>query len=75
MSVTFEVGFNDPLAPVMFRVEVAAGVVAAEVMVRVEEPELVTEAGLNEALAPEGRPLALSVTLPENPLRGVMFTV
>lgn len=34
---------------------------------RVEEPEVVTEAGLKLALAPVGRPLTLNATEPVNP--------
>ena len=37
----------------------------------VEEPEAVIEAGLNEAEAPAGRPLAVSDTLPVKPVPAV----
>jgi len=40
----------------------------------VEDPEVETEAGLNEAIAPAGRPLAPKDTLPENPVPGVTVT-
>ena len=38
-------------------------VLVVVVTVKVEEPEPVTEAGLKEPLAPEGRPLTLKETL------------
>jgi hypothetical protein len=41
----------------------------------VEEPEVATVAGLKEAVAFAGSPLALSVTVPLNPLRGAMVAV
>ncbi len=36
-------------------------------MVRVEDPPAVTDVGLNEAEAPEGRPLILSATVSADP--------
>ncbi len=51
----------------MVMVNVPVGVkVASVVTVRVEEPEVVTEVGLNVAVAPAGRPVALKVTVPLN---------
>ncbi len=44
-------------------------------MVIVEEPDPTTNAGVNEAVAPEGNPLALKVTAPVNPLVDVTVTV
>jgi hypothetical protein len=41
----------------------------------VEDPEPVTELGLKVAVAPEGRPDTLKVTVPLNPLEGVTVTV
>ena len=45
------------------------------VTVIVEEPELVTDIGLKLALAPEGRPFALSVTVPAKPFSAVTVAV
>ena len=57
-------------------VEVPAGVVpAVVVIVRVEVPEVLTEAGENDALAPAGRPLAAKLTDDEKPLSAPMVTV
>ena len=44
-------------------------------MLSVEEPEPVTEAGLNDEVAPLGRPLTPRVTVLLNPLEGVMLAV
>jgi hypothetical protein len=41
----------------------------------VEEPEVVTEVGLNEAVAPVGSPLTLKVTVPVKPFVGVIVAV
>jgi hypothetical protein len=56
-------------------VELPAGVVLLVVTVIVEVPPEITTGGLNEAFAPEGRPLALSVTAPVKPPDGVIVTV
>src|SRR5713226_5571065 len=64
-----------PLTPVIVSVEVAAGVVLAVVMFKVEDPEPLTEVGLNEAVAPAGKPLTLSPTLPLKPWSALTFTV
>jgi hypothetical protein len=41
------------------------------VTVSVVWPEVVTVLGLNEALAPAGRPVTLKLTVPVNPAPGV----
>jgi hypothetical protein len=43
--------------------------------VMVEEPDLLIEAGLKEAVTPVGSPLALNPTVPANPPDGVTLTV
>ena len=53
-----------PLAPAMVTVYVPAGVELEVVMLKVDEPEPVIEAGLNVALAPAGSPLTLRPTVP-----------
>src|SRR5207253_1856900 len=53
--------------PVIVRVYVPGGALPAP-SVSVELPPAVTDAGLNEAVAPEGRPLALSETVCAEPL-------
>jgi hypothetical protein len=64
-----------PLVPVMVSVEVASGVVPLVVTVIVEVPLVVTVAGEKLALAPAGKPVALSVTVPVKPLNAPMVTV
>jgi hypothetical protein len=75
-KVTVVVWLSEPLVPVMVSVKVPVGVLELVVtlMVLVPEPPLIGF-GLNEALAPEGSPLALNVTLAVKPLSGVTVTV
>ena len=63
--VTVAVWVSEPLVPVMVSVYVPVGVVELVVTLMALLPEPpVMGFGLNVALAPEGSPLALSVTLP-----------
>jgi hypothetical protein len=64
-----------PLVPVIVTVDVAAGVLLEVKMVMVEAPVPVTALGEKLAVTPAGRPLALKVTLPENPPVPVVVTV
>ena len=65
-----------PLVPVIVSVEVPVGVLPLVVVtVIVEVPLVVTVAGEKLALAPVGKPLALSVTVPANPFSAPMVTV
>ena len=64
-----------PLAPVIVNGYVPVGVVALVVTVMVDEPEVVTDAGLKLALAAAGNPLALNVTVPVKPPDGVTVAV
>ena len=41
----------------------------------VVDPDVVTVVGLNVAVEPEGRPLALKLMFPVNPVPGVTVTV
>jgi hypothetical protein len=61
-----------PSVPVMVIVEVLASVVLAVVTVIVD---VLFEIGENEGEAPLGRPVALSVGVPEYPFSGLMVTV
>jgi hypothetical protein len=45
------------------------------VTVIVDEPDVVTDAGLKLAVAPDGSPLALKVTVPVKPPDGVTVAV
>jgi hypothetical protein len=64
-----------PLVPVNVRVELPVGVVFAVVTVTVDGPEPVTEDGLNDAVAPVGRPLAVKVTTPVKPFCAAIVAV
>ncbi len=64
-----------PLVPVIVSVRVPVGVLDRVEIVSVEEPEPVTDVGLNDALVREGKPLTLKVTVPPNPLMAVTVTV
>ena len=65
----------EPLVPVMVIVDVPVGVVLAVVIVKVEEPEPVTDAGLKLAVAPVGSPLAEKLTVPAKALMAVIVAV
>jgi hypothetical protein len=64
---TVVVSVVEPLVPVMVTVDVPVVAVDDAVKVRVELPAPVIDVGLNEAVTPVGRPLALSVTAESNP--------
>jgi hypothetical protein len=65
-----------PSVPVMVMVAEPVVVLLVVVMVSVDDPEPpLTEAGLKLAVAPEGKPLALSVTVPVYPLTGLTVAV
>ncbi len=53
----------------------ATGVEVAVVTVSVDDPGVMIELGLKLAVAPEGCPLALRLTIPVNPRDGTTFTV
>src|SRR5581483_7248077 len=60
----------------MVTVTVPVAVVLVVAMVSVDDPEPpLMEAGLKLAVAPEGKPLALSVTVPVYPFTGVTDAV
>lgn len=65
----------DVAVPETVTVYVPAGVLAEVLMVSVEEPPEVTVAGLNEAVAPDGRPLAERLTDWADPLVVAVDTV
>jgi hypothetical protein len=66
---------SGPLEPVMATVEVPAGVLPVVVIVSVAVPDVFTEAGENDALAPAGKPLAARLTEEVNPFNVPMVTV
>jgi hypothetical protein len=74
-SVTFTVWLTDPLAPLIASVYVPPGVVPLVDTLRVAEPDPLTDAGVNEAVAPDGRPVTLKLTAPVNPDPAVTVAV
>ena len=60
--------FRLPLVPWIVKVYVPAGVLCEVVTVIVDDPEPVTVDGLKLALARDGNPVALNVTVPLKPL-------
>ena len=64
-----------PLVPVMVRVTGFFGALLAAVIVRVEVPEEVIDAGLNVAVTRLGTPLTVRFTVPVNPFSAVTVTV
>ena len=76
LSVTVAVCTAVPLVPVMVNVEFAPGVAAVvlTVIVVVPAPPVIV-AGLNEAVAPAGKPLTLGVTVPVKPFTAATVTV
>src|SRR5579859_102673 len=74
-SVTITVCVRLPLVPVIVRVELPVGVLLLVEMVSVEVPAPLIDAGLKLAVAPAGKPLALSVTAPLKPLTAPIVVV
>lgn len=66
---------SDPLLPVMVSVKVPSAVLELVVTLMVLPDPPLIGFGLNEALAPEGRPLTLRVTLPVKAPTAVTVTV
>lgn len=67
MSVTSTLWLRPPLVPMIVSVYIPGRLVIAGVTVSVDEPEPVTKGLLNEAVAPEGNPDTVKLTVPENP--------
>lgn len=63
-KVTVVEWVSDPLLPVIVSVKVPSAVLELVVTLMVLPDPPLIGFGLNEALAPEGRPLTLRVTLP-----------
>ena len=74
-SVTIAVCVRLPLVPVMVTVELPAGVVLLVATVNVEVPAPLTDPGVKVAVAPAGKPLALSITAPLKPLMALTVAV
>jgi hypothetical protein len=75
LSETVVVCAKLPAAPRMLSVKVPVEVRLVVLTFRIEEPDPVTDAGLNVADAPWDNPLTLNATLPEKPFAAAMLTV
>ena len=74
-KVTVTLRTRGPLVPRIVSVYFPGGVVALVATLSVVDPDVVTEAGLNVAVAPDGRPVTLNATVPVNPFTGVTVAV
>ena len=74
-SVTLVVRVSGPLVPWIVSGYVPAGVVPLVATLSVVEPDVVTDVGLKNAVAPAGNPVTLKFTVPVNPLPGVTVAV
>jgi hypothetical protein len=74
-SATLTLRLSGPLVPAIVNVYAPSGVAALVATLSVVEPDPVSEAGLNEAVAPEGSPVTLNFTVPLNPDAGVSVVV
>jgi len=59
----------------MVSVEFPAAIELAVEMVRVDDPDVLMDDALNLAVAPVGKPVTLSVTVPVNPFCAATLTV
>ena len=74
-SVTLTECATGPLVPLMVRGYVPAGVEPVVVTLSVVVPDVGTDAGLKDAVAPDGRPLTVKSTVPVNPVPAVTVAV
>ena len=75
VSTAAVVRVNPPPVPVTIKVNVPGSAVFDVVSVSVEEPEPVMLGGLNVAVAPDPKPVALRFTVPANPFIAVTVTM
>jgi len=66
---------SEPLVPVTAKVKLPVGVLAVVVMVSVELPEVLIDAGEKEGDAPAGKPVAVKLTVPAKPFNAATVTV
>jgi hypothetical protein len=75
MSVTFTLRVNGPLVPRIVNVYVPDAVAVLVVTLSDVEPDPVRDAGVNAAVAPDGSPVTLKLTVPEKPDEPVSIAV
>jgi len=73
--VTAVVLICEPLVPVIVSIELLTGVLVIVLTFKVEVDPGPIEPGLNVAVAPDGKPLAVKSTDPLNPLVAETLTV
>ena len=74
-SVMFAVRARGPLVPRISSGKLPVGVVAPVEMTNDDDPEPVTDAGVNVAVAPDGSPVTVRSTVPVNPETAVTVAV
>ena len=74
-SVTLTVRVRGPLVARIVNGYFPAGVSVVVATVSVLEPSIVTDTGLNHAVAPDGNPVTLKSTAPVKPVPGVTVAV
>jgi hypothetical protein len=74
-TVAFTEWLRVPLVPVIVSGYVPAGPLAAVAILNVDEPEPVTDAGVNVGVAPAGSPLTAKLTVPVNALSALVLIV
>ena len=74
-SVTPAVRVTPPLVPRIVSGYVPAGVDAEVDTVTAVDPDVTTDGGLKEGVAPDGSPVMLKVTVPVKPDKGVTVAV
>jgi hypothetical protein len=72
-NVTLAECVSEPLVPVMASVELL--VKLPVVIVSIELPDVLIEAGENNGVAPAGKPVTAKLTAPVNPFSAPTFTV
>lgn len=75
LSVTVVDAVVEPLVPVIVTLAAPTVAVCAAVKVRVLPADPVTDAGLNAAVTPDGRPLTVNATVPLKPLIALTVTL
>ncbi len=74
-SVTVALWVTPPVMPLIVSWKLPVGVEAVVDTLSVVDPEVATEPGLKEAVAPVGSPVTLNATTPVNPVAGVTVAV
>jgi hypothetical protein len=74
-SVTLTVRVSGPLVPRIVSGYVPGGGVPLVATLSVVEPDVVSDVGAKDAVAPAGKPVTLKFTVPVNPVPGLSVAV